>query len=123
MPTENTAGNTSDDDTVQQLSWTGRLRKLIRKCPQIPEPVSEAKFARVNERLFDESLFKLLTEQCAVYANSDAEVAAIQRRANALAPYIGRNLVCVLVTLPGVCYTIEIDESDESVVHWEWQDA
>lgn len=121
MSTDNAARNPTDGEIDPNLTWTGRLRVVMRKCGSIPEPVTEARFSRVDERIFDKPLFEFLTEQCAVYANSDAQVAAIQRRANALAPYVGRNLVCVLVALPGVRYTIEIDEADQSVVHWEWQ--
>ena len=32
-------------------------------------------------------------------------------------------LICALIRLPGVVYTVEINPRDESIVHWEWQRA
>ncbi len=102
-------------------SETGRLRALMRKCPEIPEAVTQARIAFVDERLVDESLLCGITQHIGPGAPDEAQAARLERRRAAISPFVGRHLVCVLITLPGVRYTIEIDPSDERVVHWEYQ--
>ena len=97
------------------------LRALIIRCTDIPAEISEAKFARVDERKIDESLLRLLTERFESESDDEAMATARKRRFEALSPYLDRNLICVLILLPGVRYTIEIDPVDDRIVHWEWQ--
>jgi len=96
---------------------------MISDCDDIPSAVSEASFNRVDERQIDDSFLQLLTEYWAKCTSNDAMAATIKRRIDALSPYLGRTLVCVLIRLPGVSYTIEIDPTAERIVHWEWQSA
>ena len=98
-----------------------RLRSIIAGFADIPPQVREAPFTRVDERVIDEPLLRFLTEHCAPGVDDDLQAAKIKRRAEALTPYLGRTLVCVLIMLPGVRYTIEVDCCAERVVHWEWQ--
>ena len=111
------------DESEQNESWMRHLRALIKNCTAIPSEISEAKFSRVVERKIDESLLRYLTDN-GDHENGDEELAPeTQCRLQALSPYLDRTLICVLIRLPGVHYTIEIDPTDDRVVHWEWQAA
>lgn len=110
-----------DGEAASATSQTGKLRALIRQCPEIPEPVTRARIAFVKERLIDESVVRGITEHFGPGAPDEAQASRLARRREAISPYLGRRLVCVLITLPGVRYTIEIDPSDERIVHWECQ--
>lgn len=105
----------------KEPSWQDRLRAIIEQCADIPAQVRAANFARLDERVLDDALFRFLTEHHPAGPSDEARTAAMRRRAEDLAPYRGRKLVCVLITLPGVRYTIEVDPEEECVVHWEWQ--
>ena len=105
----------------QGSGWRERLRDIIDECKDIPPQVRAAELTRVDERVLDDSLFRFLTQHHAQGPIDDARAAAMRRRAESLSPYLDRSLVCVLITLPGVRYTIEIDPEEERVVHWEWQ--
>lgn len=111
----------SDHTADQGTGRQDRLRSIIRTCTDIPPQVREAQFTRVDERVIDAPLLRVLAEHYAPGANDEAQAARRGKRAAALSPYLGKMLVCVLILLPGVRYTIEIDMDDERVVHWEWQ--
>ena len=96
--------------------WHERLRALIRNCPEIPADVGEARFARVDERRIDKSLLQFLKEK-----NEETDSVTMQRRFEILSTYLDRSLICVLIRLPGVCYTIEVDPEEDCIVHWEWR--
>ncbi len=110
-----------DGSSGQEPTCRERLRAIIDKCTEIPPQVRAAEFTRADERVLDESLLEFLTRLQPHGPDDDARAAAMRRRAEALAPYVGHTLVCVLITLPGVRYTIEVDPVEERVVHWEWQ--
>ena len=97
-----------------------RLREIVLTTSKIPEAVAVSDFTRVDERTFDEPLFRILTDRHPSASISATSPRIIERRADALYPYIGRTLVCILISLPGVRYTIEIDPVEKRVVHWEW---
>lgn len=107
-------GHVADRETGS----TDVLRASIRKCSDIPVQVREADFTRIDERKIDTSLLRLITE---TGEPKSADDQAIRRRMDSLSPFAGQTLVCVVITLPGVSYTIEIDPTDERVVHWEWR--
>ena len=109
------------DKSGQNTDLTGNLRALIRECTDIPSDICDAAFARVDERKMDKSLLRRLTEGNGSDNHRTDFDATTQRRSAALSPFLGRTLVCVLIRMPGVSYTIEIDPVDERVVHWEWQ--
>lgn len=110
------------EDTVEQGGCSeDRLRTIITACADIPAPVREARFTRIDERVIDESLLTFLTEHFTSGLDDDVQSARIRRRAEALSPYLGKTLACVLIVLPGVRYTIEVDCCAGRVVHWEWQ--
>jgi hypothetical protein len=120
MRKEHSASAQSNDGSALADELSSDLRELIRTCPDIPDQVREAEFSRIDERVIDEALLVFLTEHCPPAGNDDEQAAALRRRIEALAPYLGRSLVCVLIRMPGVSYTIEIDLTNEHVVHWEW---
>ncbi len=111
----------SDHPAGQGRGRQGLLRSIIRTCSDIPPQVREAQFTRADERVIDASLLRILAEHYVPGANDNAQAARRGKRAAALSPYLGKVLVCVLIMLPGVRYTIEIDMDEERVVHWEWQ--
>ena len=98
-----------------------RLRSIITDCADIPEQVREARFTRIDERGIDESLLGFLTQNFKSGVDDSVQAARLKRRADALSPYLGKTLACVLIMLPGVRYTIEVDCCASRVVHWEWQ--
>ena len=93
-----------------------RLRALIRNCPEIPADVGEARFTRVNERKIDNSLLQFLKEK-----SEETDPETMQRRFEILSTYLDRSLIYVLIKLPGVCYTFEVDPEEDRIVHWEWR--
>ena len=97
-----------------------RLRQIILETSKIPEAVAVSEFTRVDERVFDEALFRILTDRHPGASISATSPRVVERRADALYPYIGRTLACILISLPGVRYTVEIDPVEKRVVHWEW---
>ena len=115
--------NTAKNKTTareSRESRDARLREIILETSKIPEAVATSEFTRVDERVFDEPLFRILTDRHPGASISATSPRIIERRADALYPYIGRTLVCVLISLPGVRYTVEIDPNEKRVVHWEW---
>ena len=110
-----------DGPSKQEPTPRERLRAIIDKCTEIPPQVRSAEFTRADERVLDESLLKFLTQLQPQGPSDESRAAAMRRRAESLSPYVGHILVCVLITLPGVRYTIEVDPVEERVVHWEWQ--
>ncbi len=97
-----------------------RLREIILETSKIPEAVAVSEFTRVDERVFDDALFRILTDRHPGASIAATSPRIIERRADALYPYVGRTLTCILISLPGVRYTVEIDPLDKKVVHWEW---
>ncbi len=111
------------DESEQNESWMPHLRALIKNCSAIPAEISEAKFSRVVERKIDERLLRYLTENGDHECGDEELPPETQRRLQALSPYLDRTLICILIRLPGVNYTIEIDPTNDRIVHWEWQAA
>ena len=111
------------DEAERDESGTRHLRALIKNCTAIPSEISEAKFARVVERKIDESLLRYLTENGDPDGGDKELTPETRRRLEALSPYLDRTLICILIRLPGVNYTIEIDPTNDRIVHWEWQAA
>ena len=102
----------------QTENSTDHLRELLRKCPDIPPEISEAQFTQVIERKIDKPFLQLFTDN-----GDDALSPTMQQRLDVLSAYLGRTLICVLIRLPGVAYTIEIDPEEDRLVHWEWHPA
>lgn len=115
--TRTRSGNAARSDAYEML----RLHTLVENCLDIPVTAREADVAHVEDRLFDESLFRKITENQQTDVAGHSPDDSVQRRIESLRPFIGRRLVCMVIRLPGVRYTIEIDPAEERIVHWEWQ--
>lgn len=112
-----TASSNGHSDAYELL----RLHTLIENCPDIPKQAREAGVTHVEDRLLDDSLFRKITENPGKGKTDESQVDSVRRRIESLTPFIGRRLVCMVIRLPGVRYTIEIDPVDERIIHWEWQ--
>jgi len=93
------------------------LRSVMRATTGLPSVVIEANFSHVVDRVLDEVSIAALTDPTTHPGRISDE--RRNKRKKALAPYSGKRLLAVLVNLPGVLYTIEIDPLSEKVVHWE----
>ena len=97
------------------------LRNIINLIRELPSAVPQEPFAYVDRRVLSTSILESLTTQRKTQG-SDADWAqTLQRRSTNLMPFIGQYLICVLIRLPGVHYTIEVEPCESRVVHWEWQ--
>ena len=97
------------------------IRAIIQGCIELPPDVATAEFTRVDERVLDRRLLSFLVSQPSPQNNDPTWIVRQQCRKEALSPYLGRELICVFIRLPGIHYTIEVDAQLERVVHWEWQ--
>ena len=75
----------------------------------------------VSDRILNADLYRSILAQKKTSGTDDEWTARLERRRKNLQKFVGHRLICVLMRLPGVHYTIEIDPSHFSVVHWEWQ--
>ena len=96
---------------------------VIAGFDELPEEVRTARIARAEGRLLDRTLFAQLISQPSPPAMEVGWSSRILKREEALLPYVGKILFCVLIRLPGVQYTVEVDPAAKTVVHWEWQSA
>lgn len=109
----------SDQLAVEPLA----LREIIRNCSELPSRVKIAEFTFVEERLIDEKLLHRLSSYQTTDNVAPDWTIRLRRRRETLSSYLGKDLICVLIRLPGVQYTIEVDPVSQNVVHWEWQVA
>jgi hypothetical protein len=86
---------------------------------QLPATVIAAAFTKVYGRVLDDRTIAVITDPSSS-AQEDADQRC-QLRKKTLVPYKGRRLICVLISLPGVIYTVEIDPFLHRVIHWEFQ--
>ncbi len=109
------------DALVTDHGWTDLetddLRSIIRASTRLPSIVIEASFFQVFDRVLDDATIAALTDPTTFPQEESEE--RCRRRKKALAPYFGKRLICVLINLPGVIYTVEIDPFLERVIHWE----
>jgi hypothetical protein len=93
------------------------LRSVLRATTRLPSLVIEANFSNIYDRVLDEATIAALTDPSALPGEISDELC--KKRKNALMPYLGKRLIGVLINLPGVLYTVEIDPSLKKVIHWE----
>jgi len=98
------------------------IREILKKCKLLPPIVARAGLTSVVERVIDQGLLDALTSDSACPASASDWHDRRQRRKAALSRYLGSDLICVFIRLPGVHYTIEIDPQFRRVVHCEWQE-
>ena len=97
------------------------LRTIVQDCPELPCEVKIAEFTYVEKRLIDETLIHRLSSYQATDSDPSDSAIRLRRRGEALLSFLGKDLICVFIRMPGVQYTIEIDPEQRSIVHWEWQ--
>ena len=94
---------------------------IVQRFEALPEIVRGAQFSRIDRRVLDHGLFTQLITQTPPPSSEVGWSSRILRREESLFPYLGKVLVCVLIRLPGVEYTVEIDPETKAIVYWEWQ--
>ena len=95
------------------------LRSVMAASSKLPSTVVAAAFTKVYDRVLDDETIAVITDP-----SSNPKEDADQRcklRKKTLVPHIGKRLICVLISLPGVIYTVEIDPYLHRVIHWEFQ--
>lgn len=97
------------------------LQGIVQNCSELPCQVKIAKFTFVEKRLIDKKLLHRLSNYQTTNNLAADSAIRLRRRREALSSYLGKDLICVLIRLPGVQYTIEVDPVSQNVVHWEWQ--
>ena len=91
---------------------------IIQQFDELPKIIRMAEISGIVERRVDQRLIDTVQPRIGV---GDGYSSRLHLRKACLLPYLGRRLTCVLIRLPSVQYTIEIDRKKGQVVHWEWQ--
>ena len=93
------------------------LRSFLATCRTLPSLAIVAGSPKIFDRILDDRSFAAVTDFTSC-PQQDAD-ARCELRKRILAPYVGQRLICVLINLPGVTYTVEVDPVQGKVVHWE----
>jgi hypothetical protein len=104
---------TSPDDSVD-------VRSVLRRS-NLPAAVRAATPDFTQERFIDNAEIRRLTTVPSGSEQDKGMLARLATRRKVLLRYQGRSLLCAMIRLAGVCYTIEIDPITGSIAHWEWQ--
>ena len=96
---------------------------IIRAHSELPPAARGARPRRIEVRTMTRRLLRQLIAQAPPPNSPPGWSTRILNREESLAAHIGSTLYCVLIRLPGVHYTLEIDPEAQQVVHWEWQPA
>ena len=96
------------------------LAAVIRDS-DLPDAVKAVRPVFLSERLIDSAEIERLTTDAGEVGDQTSRSRQLRERRRALQRHAGRTLVCAVIRLPGVLYTIEIDPHTHAVVHWEWQ--
>ncbi len=83
----------------------------------LPKSVRTAAITQVFKRSMDDKEIARLTSP---HQPNSENSERLKIRRNALVTHRDSILMCVLIRLPGVTYTIEICPLTRSVIHWEW---
>lgn len=87
----------------------------------LPETVKSAPVSKTFERVMDAAEIARLTEPNMLEKDNPVVLERMRVRRKALTQCEGARLTCLLINIPGVIYTIEIDVANACVVHWEGQ--
>ena len=91
---------------------------IIQQFDELPKIIRMAEISGIVERRIDRQLIDTLETRVPV---SITRGDAARVRKASLMPYLGMHLTRVLIRLPSIQYTIEIDRKKGQVVHWEWR--
>lgn len=114
-PTTNECPSDSDFETEDSLD----VRRIIERS-KLPGGVKVAPLTAVIDRIIDPAEIARLTTDCQPRHDDEQWAARIDLRRQALTRHLGNTLICVLIKLPGIFYTIEIDPNSKSIIHYEW---
>ena len=96
------------------------LREIVEACKELPESVRNATFAHVRDRRITMRIVQRLCCAESTDGSNESHV-RLKRRRSALSGHLGQILTCIYIRLPGVHYTVEVDQDSQNVVYWEWQ--
>lgn len=116
-----TANHEFEFNLDESLTTTTSIESIVRQCCELPEVVRSAELTKIYERLMDDSELDRVTNPLSISVQDVGEIERLTKRRKILGAQLGSYLTCVVVQLPGICYTVEIDEDSRSVVHWEWK--
>lgn len=99
------------------------LRNIILRFEELPVAVRQARFTRVEGRLLDQELMKVLNSQSRPPNYKGDWTLRLRKRRESLLPNLGKLVFCIYIRVPGAHYTVEIDPESKTVIHWEWQEC
>jgi len=117
---EDSAAHETDFEGNNELADSISIESALKKS-NLPRFVKTLPISQIFERIMDASEILRLTELGFNEKDNAERIERLRIRREALKKHQGSTLTCVLVRLPGVLYTIEIDQITSSIVHWEWQ--
>ena len=110
-------------DFEQILEETPNIENVIRGYTKLPRLVRRTTISKYYERVIDDDELDRLTSVALVDCSKVEEVDRLMLRKRVLSSYLGRELVCAVINVPGLCYSIEVDPNASAVVHWECIDC
>jgi hypothetical protein len=99
------------------------LRNIILRFEELPVAVRQARFTRVEGRVLDQEVMKVLTSQSRPPNCNGDWALRLQKRRESLLLNLGKLIYCIFIRVPGAHYTVEIDPEAKTVIHWEWQEC
>ena len=99
------------------------LRDIILRFEELPVAIRQARFTRVEGRVLDQELMKVLNSQSQLPNCKGDWALRLRKRRESLLPNLGKLAFCIFIRVPGVHYTVEIDPEAKTVIHWEWQEC
>ena len=122
MMFQDSAAHETDFEGNSELADNFGIESALRNS-NLPQFVKTSPIFQLFERLMDANEVLRLTE-LGLHEKDNAErIERLRIRRVALRKHQGSTLTCVLIRLPGILYTIEIDPVNWSIVHWESQQA
>ena len=120
MPPDNAEGSADGlpepSDGYDDVS--AEVCAIIQQFDELPKIIRMAEISGIVERRIDRQLIDTLETRAPVGITGGNSA---RMRKVSLLPYLGRRLTRVLIRLPSIQYTIEIDRKKGQVVHWEWR--
>ena len=111
-----------DSDVDLSTPDTLSIESILLKS-NLPKDVRNAPATQIFERLMDAKEIARLTKSHQPQKHDLDYLERLRVRRRALSANKDSMLICVVIRLPGVMYTIEIDPVAKAIVHWEWQRA
>ena len=120
MKFEGSAAHKADFVGKNELADSFSIESVLRNS-NLPQFIKISPISQLFEHLIDASEISRLTELGPNEKDNAERIERLRIRREALKKYQGSSLICALIRLPGVLYTIEIDPVNWSIVHWESQ--